>query len=441
LTSGRGSGRSCRDSHRRRTPAQGVGRPPGRRTGRAPSTPQAQPPRLSPTQTCTNSSGTWSRRIAAVPVGVRLDRPHPQLPSPLPRHLPARCGSRRCCCCSPCATWAGGPASPRARAGPLRLRHLLVAAGLIAALSFPIPLAFPVNSWQPLIVHFWLLPQLAVLFVLGLAAGERGWLAGRPPPLVRRVCWLAPPSALAVLAGTVLATAVAGLYAALSGSARSPIPAVEPSEAELPRGVITKRLSWRCQVSPLLGLFHRRWAATQSSRPPHASSRCAHAFRPWSVAASTCHPGRRTVCRISSSGSSRQAASSSNHRSRSLCPCSGLPMYLPVSGWRSRTRRCAATRSEGGGETGRRDPRTGRRSAPGRCGGRPDRRSTAPTRAQPSAPPCACEWISLRVAPRCDRPALRLSRPWRRRACRRRAGVSAGAYLAVRVTLGESGAG
>jgi hypothetical protein len=149
LTSGRGSGRSCRDSHRRRTPAEGVGRPPGRRTGRAPSTPQAQPPRLSPTQTCTNSSGTWSRRIAAVPVGVRLDRPHPQLPSPLPRHLPARCGSRRCCCCSPCATWAGGPASPRARAGPLRLRHLLVAAGLIAALSFPIPLAFPVNSWQP----------------------------------------------------------------------------------------------------------------------------------------------------------------------------------------------------------------------------------------------------------------------------------------------------
>jgi hypothetical protein len=52
-----------------------------------------------------------------VPVGVRLDRPHPQLPSPLPRHLPARCGSRRCCCCSPCATWAGGPASPRARGG------------------------------------------------------------------------------------------------------------------------------------------------------------------------------------------------------------------------------------------------------------------------------------------------------------------------------------
>ena len=147
----------------------------------------------------------------------------------------------------------------------MRLRHLLVAAGLIAALSFPIPLAFPVNSWQPLVVHFWLLPQLAVLFVLGLAAGERGWLAGRPPPLVRRVCWLAPPSALAVLAGTVLATAVAGLYAALSGSARSPIPAVEPSEAELPRGVITKRLSWRCQVSPLLGLLHRRWAATNAS--------------------------------------------------------------------------------------------------------------------------------------------------------------------------------
>src|SRR5262249_38982406 len=47
LTSGRGSGRSCRDSQRRRTPAEGGGQPPGRRTGRAPSTPQAQPPRLS----------------------------------------------------------------------------------------------------------------------------------------------------------------------------------------------------------------------------------------------------------------------------------------------------------------------------------------------------------------------------------------------------------
>ncbi len=137
----------------------------------------------------------------------------------------------------------------------MRLRHLLVAAGLIAALSFPIPLAFPVNSWQPLVVHFWLLPQLAVLFVLGLAAGERGWLAGRPPPLVRRVCWLALASALAVLAGTVLATAVTGLYAALSGSARSPIPAVEPSEAELPRGVITKRLSLALSGEPAARAF------------------------------------------------------------------------------------------------------------------------------------------------------------------------------------------
>ncbi len=169
----------------------------------------------------------------------------------------------------------------------MRLRHLLVAAGLIAALSFPIPLAFPVNSWQPLVVHFWLLPQLAVLFVLGLAAGERGWLPGRPSPLVRRVCWLAPPSALAVLAGTVLATAVAGLYAALSGSARSPIPAVEPSEAELPRGVITKRLSWRCQVSPLLGLLHRRWAATTRTPPGHTGHDREASGRRWSM-----HPPR-----------------------------------------------------------------------------------------------------------------------------------------------------
>ena len=138
---------------------------------------------------------------------------------------------------------AVAPAPPAGRRRPDRGAQLpdpaRVSGGLLAA------------PGRPLL----LLPELAVLFVLGLAAGERGWLAGRPPPLVRRVCWLAPPSAIAVLAGTVLATAVAGLYAALSGSARSPIPAVEPSEAELPRGVITKRLSWRCQVSPLLGTF------------------------------------------------------------------------------------------------------------------------------------------------------------------------------------------
>ena len=91
-------------------------------------------------------------------------------------------------------------------AGPLRLRHLMVAAGLVAALSFLIRLAYPMGSYQPVVTHLWLLPQLAVLFALGLVARERGWLAGRPSPLLRRVCWLAPLVALAVLEGTLVAT-------------------------------------------------------------------------------------------------------------------------------------------------------------------------------------------------------------------------------------------
>lgn len=88
---------------------------------------------------------------------------------------------------------------------PLRMRHLLLAAGLIAVLSFAIRLAFPVGSQQPLDLHLWQWPQLAVLFGMGVLAGERGWLVARPPVLIRRACWVAAPAAILVFLA-ILAT-------------------------------------------------------------------------------------------------------------------------------------------------------------------------------------------------------------------------------------------
>lgn len=89
---------------------------------------------------------------------------------------------------------------------PLRMRHVLVAATWIAALSFLVRLVFPVGSIQPLQAQIWHWPQLAVLFGVGVLAGERGWLVARPTALIRRVCWVAAPAALAVLFITVAAT-------------------------------------------------------------------------------------------------------------------------------------------------------------------------------------------------------------------------------------------
>ena len=90
-------------------------------------------------------------------------------------------------------------------AEPLEMRHMLVAAGLMAAFNFLIWLVFPLASVQPLGLNLWEWPELAVLFAFGVLAGERGWLAKRPSALIRRTCWLAPLPAVAVFAWLLVA--------------------------------------------------------------------------------------------------------------------------------------------------------------------------------------------------------------------------------------------
>jgi hypothetical protein len=86
------------------------------------------------------------------------------------------------------------------------MRHVLVAAALIAVLSFAVRLAFPIGSQQPLEVEFWEWPRLAVLFAFGVMAWQRGWLAARTPAPIRRACWVASAVAIAALLGALAAT-------------------------------------------------------------------------------------------------------------------------------------------------------------------------------------------------------------------------------------------
>lgn len=90
-------------------------------------------------------------------------------------------------------------------ARPLEMRHLVVAAGLMAALNFLMWLVFPLASVQPLGLNLWEWPELAILFDFGVLAGERGWLAQRPSAAIRRTCWLAPLPAVAVFAWLLVA--------------------------------------------------------------------------------------------------------------------------------------------------------------------------------------------------------------------------------------------
>lgn len=103
------------------------------------------------------------------------------------------------------AGWRWLRPATKTEATSLRIRHLVVAAALIAAFSFLVRLVFPIGSQQPFSAHLWMWPQLAVLFAVGVLAGERGWLDERPSALIRRACWLAPLPALAVVAWMVVA--------------------------------------------------------------------------------------------------------------------------------------------------------------------------------------------------------------------------------------------
>jgi acyltransferase-like protein len=83
--------------------------------------------------------------------------------------------------------------------GPLRARHLLAASALIAALTFPARLLWPIGSYQLLGLHLWLWPQCLTLFWLGALAAERGWLddLGRN---LRAYLWAAVAAAAVAMA-------------------------------------------------------------------------------------------------------------------------------------------------------------------------------------------------------------------------------------------------
>lgn len=91
---------------------------------------------------------------------------------------------------------------------PLRLGALLVVAGLtIAVTSFAVWQVWPWNSNVFHTARFGEWPQGAVLFALGVHAGETGWLDQVSPALTRRLGWVA----------AIGATATAALFAVLEG--------------------------------------------------------------------------------------------------------------------------------------------------------------------------------------------------------------------------------
>jgi len=88
--------------------------------------------------------------------------------------------------------------------GGIRIRHVLLAAAVIAVTSFAVRLVFVIDSRQILDLHLWLWPQCAVLFVFGVLAGRDGGL--HITPRVRRFCGASAAAvvfALVVIGATV----------------------------------------------------------------------------------------------------------------------------------------------------------------------------------------------------------------------------------------------
>lgn len=79
---------------------------------------------------------------------------------------------------------------PRSDA-PIRARHLMAAAAATAIGSWAIRLEWPALSVTPFHLNLWDWPSMAALFVLGIVAGERGWLQPVPVRLRRRCGWIA----------------------------------------------------------------------------------------------------------------------------------------------------------------------------------------------------------------------------------------------------------
>jgi uncharacterized surface protein with fasciclin (FAS1) repeats len=98
------------------------------------------------------------------------------------------------------AAWRGLRPAPQ-RPGPVRLGALLVGAGLVIAVaSLAVWQVWPWNSsaFRTLRPGEW--PQGAVLFALGVHAGETRWLENLPPALVRRLGWVAATGSAATVA-------------------------------------------------------------------------------------------------------------------------------------------------------------------------------------------------------------------------------------------------
>jgi fucose 4-O-acetylase-like acetyltransferase len=82
---------------------------------------------------------------------------------------------------------------------PLRPGLLVGLAGAIAVGSIVLRLQFPIDSVQPFSAHLWQWPQCLALFVLGLMAGEQGWLQPVPRRYARVGGWAALAGMVALL--------------------------------------------------------------------------------------------------------------------------------------------------------------------------------------------------------------------------------------------------
>jgi fucose 4-O-acetylase-like acetyltransferase len=88
--------------------------------------------------------------------------------------------------------------APQTHDVDLRARQLVLLGLAIAAGSFIVRLAFPVNSGQPLNIHLWEWPQCVGMFGLGIVCARHAWLRPVPDRLSRYCGWLALVAALSL---------------------------------------------------------------------------------------------------------------------------------------------------------------------------------------------------------------------------------------------------
>ncbi|MBW0116286.1 acyltransferase family protein [Pseudonocardia abyssalis] len=105
------------------------------------------------------------------------------------------------------AAWYRLSGPPAAAPRPLTAAHLGGAAVAVALVSFVVRLVFSARSGQVGDLHLWQWPQCAGMFVLGVAAARRGWVA-QVPDRIRRGCGVAVLAVLVLLPVAALASGV-----------------------------------------------------------------------------------------------------------------------------------------------------------------------------------------------------------------------------------------